>query len=353
MQRAQKVLILRFSSFGDVAIMIPVLRALTKSYPEVEFVVASRPKMSPIFDEFENINFLSIDIENEYAGFTGILKLFKKLKKIRPTHIADLHFVIRTRFINLCFKLTGYKVKSIDKGRRQKKALIRIKNKHFEPLTPTVFRYSKVFSNLGFPIDITKNEKLYNNSIPKNLKEKSFILSAKEFERVSKLRTPNKLILIIKKPQNILFDPKERFLILENIQDPGNFGTIIRTADWFGIHQIVCSLDSADVFNSKTLQASMGSFLRIQVYYKELIPFLNKSNYNVAGALLDGAPLEENSLINSHAIMLGNEGQGISNKMEKFCTNPVKIIGYGGAESLNVSIAASILMYEWTKKSKS
>ena len=171
MQRAQKVLILRFSSFGDVAIMIPVLRALTKSYPEVEFVVASRPKMSPIFDEFENVNFLSIDIENEYAGFTGILKLFKKLKKIRPTHIADLHFVIRTRVINLCFKLTGYKVKSINKGRRQKNALIRIKNKHFEPLTPTVFRYSKVFSNLGFPIDITKNEKLYNNSIPKNLKE--------------------------------------------------------------------------------------------------------------------------------------------------------------------------------------
>ena len=193
----------------------------------------------------------------------------------------------------------------------------------------------------------------HTDLIPKNLKEKSFILSAKEFERVSKLRTPNKLILIIKKPQNILFDPKERFLILENIQDPGNFGTIIRTADWFGIHQIVCSPDSADVFNSKTLQASMGSFLRIQVYYKELIPFLNESNFNVAGALLDGAPLEENSLINSHAVMLGNEGQGISNKMEKFCTNPVKIIGYGGAESLNVSIAASILMYEWTKKSKS
>ena len=171
MQRAQKVLILRFSSFGDVAIMIPVLRALTKSYPEVEFFIASRPKMSPIFDEFENINFLSVDIENDYAGFIGILKLFKKLKKIRPTHIADLHFVIRTRFINLCFKLTGYKVKSIDKGRRQKNALTRIKNKHFEPLTPTVFRYSKVFSNLGFPIDITKNEKLYNNSIPENLKE--------------------------------------------------------------------------------------------------------------------------------------------------------------------------------------
>ena len=193
----------------------------------------------------------------------------------------------------------------------------------------------------------------HTDLIPKNLKGKGVILSAKEFERVSKLKTPNKLILIINKPQNISFDPKERFLILENIQDPGNFGTIIRTADWFGIHQIVCSPNSADVFNSKTLQASMGSFLRIKVYYKELIPFLDQSNFIVAGALLDGAPLKDNSLSNSHAIVLGNEGQGITNKMKKFCTNPVKITGYGGAESLNVSIAASILMYEWTKKSKS
>jgi RNA methyltransferase, TrmH family len=193
----------------------------------------------------------------------------------------------------------------------------------------------------------------YQELIPKNLQDKSFILSTKEFERVSRLKTPNKLIVVIKKPSIILFNPNERFLILENIQDPGNFGTIIRTADWFGIHQIVCSPESADVFNSKTLQASMGSFLRVQIYYKELIPFLDQSNYNVAGALLDGEPIEKNNLKNSNAIMLGNEGQGISNPLEKFCKNPVKITGYGGAESLNISIAASILMYEWTKKSKS
>ncbi|MDB3905026.1 RNA methyltransferase [Crocinitomicaceae bacterium] len=189
--------------------------------------------------------------------------------------------------------------------------------------------------------------------IPKNLLGKSFILSSKEFERVSSLKTPNKLILVIKKPSIILFNPDERFLILENIQDPGNFGTIIRTADWFGIHQIVCSPKNADVFNSKTLQASMGSFLRIKVYYKELVPFLEQSNYKVAGAFLDGEPLEDFNLRNSNAIMLGNEGKGISDQMEKFCNNPVKITGYGEAESLNVSIAASILIYEWTKKSKS
>ena len=94
----------------------------------------------------------------------------------------------------------------------------------------------------------------------------------------------------------------------------------------------------------------MGSFLRVTVHYKELTSFLEHTEYNVTGALLDGEPLKDDSMKKSNAIMLGNEGQGISKSLEKFCNNPVKIPGHGGAESLNVSVAASILMYEWTKK---
>jgi len=171
MKRVNKVLILRFSSLGDVAIMIPVLRALSKTYPEVDFKVASRPKMAPLFDEFINIDFIPFDIDNNYKGFMGVFKLFKILKQYKPTHIADLHFVLRTRVVSLLFKILGYKVKSIDKGRRQKRALTRIYNKHFEPLTPTVFRYSKVFSKLGFSVDITKNDSLHNNSLPVKLRD--------------------------------------------------------------------------------------------------------------------------------------------------------------------------------------
>ena len=171
MKRVKKVLILRFSSFGDVAIMVPVLRALSKKFPDVDFNVASRPKMAPLFEEFTNINFISLDIENDYKGLNGIFKLFKILKKLKPTHVADLHFVIRTRLISLLFKILGYKVRSIDKGRRQKKSLTRSKNKYFEPLTPTIFRYSKVFSKLGFSVDITKNKLSYNNYLPEKLKE--------------------------------------------------------------------------------------------------------------------------------------------------------------------------------------
>ena len=185
--------------------------------------------------------------------------------------------------------------------------------------------------------------------IPSSIQDKCHVITKKELERVSKLKTPNKLIVILNKPDIILFKPKEKFLILDNIQDPGNLGTIIRTADWFGINQIICSLDSADLYNSKTLQSSMGSFMRVQVFYKELIPLLSSHKFNIAGALLHGSALSEKSLLNSNAIMLGNEGKGISLDLERFCTNPVKISGTGGAESLNVSIAASILMYEWTK----
>ena len=170
MKKAQKVLVLRFSSLGDIAIMIPVLRALSREYPNVEFNLASRPKMSPLLDEFENINFISLDIENDYKGIKGVFRLFKKLKDLKPTHIADLHFVIRTRIISLLFRITGYKVRSIDKGRRQKNHLTRLRNKYFEPLTPTIFRYSKVFSKLGFSVDITKNRQLQNNALPEKLK---------------------------------------------------------------------------------------------------------------------------------------------------------------------------------------
>tara|TARA_B100000530_G_scaffold12065_1_gene9227 strand:- start:321 stop:1364 length:1044 start_codon:yes stop_codon:yes gene_type:complete len=171
MRKSKKVLILRFSSYGDVAIMIPVLRALSKAYPLDEFVVASRPKMGPIFHEFKNIYFQPLDIDNEFKGFTGIFRLFKRLRNLNPTHIADLHYVIRTRIIGFLFRVLGYKVRRIDKGRKQKNALTRIKNKLFEPLTPTVFRYSKVFSKLGFRIDITKTEIIQKNPLPEKLKD--------------------------------------------------------------------------------------------------------------------------------------------------------------------------------------
>ena len=185
--------------------------------------------------------------------------------------------------------------------------------------------------------------------IPEVLQNKCLLVTNKDLERISKHKTPNKLIAVVYNKKEVQFNRNAKFLILDSIQDPGNLGTIVRTADWFGITQMVCSENCADLYNSKALQASMGSFLRVQVFYKSLIPFLETTQFNISGAFLHGHPIEPNQLKNSNAIMLGNEGQGISPELEKFCNNPVKIVGHGGAESLNVSSAGSILMYEWTK----
>ncbi|MBN09387.1 MAG: ADP-heptose--LPS heptosyltransferase RfaF [Flavobacteriaceae bacterium] len=170
MKNFKKLLILRFSSMGDVAIMIPVLRALSFSYPKVNFVIASRPKMAPLFKEFKNINFFSVDIEKKYSGVIGVFKLFWALKSLRPSYVADLHAVIRTHILSSLFILFGTKVRSIYKGRKEKKALTRLNNKQFLPLTPTIFRYAKVFAELGFPVDITKEYPLKNKPLPEKLK---------------------------------------------------------------------------------------------------------------------------------------------------------------------------------------
>ena len=189
----------------------------------------------------------------------------------------------------------------------------------------------------------------HEDLIPHSLHQISYSASKKELERVSKMKSPNKILIVISKPKEVAFDLNKKSLILDHIQDPGNLGTIIRTADWFGINQIICSPGCADVYNSKALQASMGSFLRVRIFYTELIPFIEKHQFKIAGAFLDGKPLSHEILKTSNALMLGNEGQGISKELVKHCQNPVKIMGKGQAESLNVSSAASILMHEWIK----
>jgi TrmH family RNA methyltransferase len=189
----------------------------------------------------------------------------------------------------------------------------------------------------------------HEDLIPHSLHHISYSASKKELERISKMKSPNKIFVVMNKPKELPFDSNKKSLILDHIQDPGNLGTIIRTADWFGIDQIICSPGSADIYNSKALQASMGSFLRVKVLYTELIPFIEKHKFKIAGAFLDGKPLNHGALKTSNALMLGNEGQGISKELAMHCQNPVKIMGKGQAESLNVSSAASILIHEWIK----
>ena len=143
---------------GDVAMMIPALRCLNKSYPDLKITIVSNKLFKPFFNEFENINFFQVNFKSQFKGIKGLLNLFKELVNLNPTHVADLHSVIRTHLLTLLFRSRFYKVKRINKLRSDKKKLFRKNNKVLKPLVPTQYRYAEVFCKLGFNIDLTNHK---------------------------------------------------------------------------------------------------------------------------------------------------------------------------------------------------
>ena len=152
-----KTLIFRFSSMGDVAMTIPILRCLEKKYPENNFVFVTRPKFSSFFREFNNIKVFEIDFKKRHKGLLGLFRLFKDLNRLKPKRVADLHAVLRTNILSFLFRVFFVKVSVIDKKRKERKALTRTSNKIFKPLTPVHYLYQEVFNKLGFSIDLTKD----------------------------------------------------------------------------------------------------------------------------------------------------------------------------------------------------
>lgn len=140
---------------GDVAMTVPVLRAFVKQYPTVKITVISRPFFKPFFDGIPNLEFFAFDEKERHKGFTGLLKLFSDVKKLKIDAFADLHNVLRSKIVSLLFALSGKKRATVDKGREGKKELTRAENKIFQQL-PTMFeRHAKVFEELGFPLDLS------------------------------------------------------------------------------------------------------------------------------------------------------------------------------------------------------
>jgi TrmH family RNA methyltransferase len=184
------------------------------------------------------------------------------------------------------------------------------------------------------------------------------IVSESELDRISTLKTPNQVVAVLEIP-NIEEHPDlaedEFFLLLDGISDPGNLGTILRTADWFGIHRVVCSPGSADLFNPKTIQATMGSIARVRVSYLNLQEYLKSISNDVPvyGSLLSGRPICEVEKSKAGIIIIGSEAHGISEEVMPYITHPVLIpaskgsrAGFDRPESLNAAIAAGILCYE-------
>lgn len=171
----------------------------------------------------------------------------------------------------------------------------------------------------------------------------------KTMKEISSLSTPNTALAVVRKPELKAKNPR-LVLALDGIQDPGNLGTIIRTADWFGVDQIVCSIGTVDAFNSKVVQSSMGSLFRVSIIYVDLRDYLKQTNLPIYGALLEGASIYATSLEKAGVIIMGNEGNGISAEIKAFVQHPIHIPKYGGAESLNVSIATGIVLSEFRRQ---
>lgn len=136
-------------------------------------------------------------------------------------------------------------------------------------------------------------------------------------------------------------------ILLDDISDPGNLGTIIRTADWFGVTNIVCSPKTTDFYSPKVINATMGSFTRVNLQYNDLTKYLSKNTKPVFGAFLDGTTLGKENLPTNAILIIGNEANGISKEVEKFVTHKITIAGAGHTESLNASIATAIILYEF------
>lgn len=172
-----------------------------------------------------------------------------------------------------------------------------------------------------------------------------------ELGKISGLQTPNQVLAIVEQQQPAA-EPVikgQLTLVLDGIQDPGNLGTIIRIADWFGIKQVVASEDTVELYNPKVVQSTMGSFLRVQVWYRSLSEFLLSANIPVYGALLNGKNMHGEPPVTEGLLVIGNESKGISKELLPFISHPITIPRLGGAESLNAAVAAGIIVSHLTK----
>lgn len=168
-------------------------------------------------------------------------------------------------------------------------------------------------------------------------------ISAAELKQISSLETPNQVLALAEK-KPVKHAISSVAIMLDGIQDPGNLGTIIRTADWFGIEHIIASTDTADEYNPKVIQATMGSLFRVNMMYTDLEMFLKDNKLPVFAAMLDGKNIHQQHKINQGFILIGNESKGIRTYLHPYITEKITIPAHGKAESLNAGVALGIIL---------
>lgn len=174
-----------------------------------------------------------------------------------------------------------------------------------------------------------------------------------ELEQISFLTTPQKALAIFKIPQELAILKNEGLQIaLDDVQDPGNLGTIIRLCDWFGVKNLICSTNTVDCYNPKVIQATMGSLTRVNIVYTDLKDYLTKTNLLIYGTYMDGKNIYTSKLPSSGIVVMGNEANGISSEITKLVSERIAIPRFGEeqkTESLNVATATAILLSEFKR----
>lgn len=176
--------------------------------------------------------------------------------------------------------------------------------------------------------------------------QKIEIVTVSELEQLGTFSSNNAAIALVKTKENLeLFVENELVLVLDDIRDPGNLGTIIRIADWYGLKKIICSENTVELYNPKVISATMGSFLRVNLFYTNLSKYLSEnSSCFIGGALMEGESIYDIELPKSGFLIIGNESHGISDEVQGFVNQRITIPKRGGAESLNAGIATAILL---------
>jgi len=179
-------------------------------------------------------------------------------------------------------------------------------------------------------------------------------ISEKELQKISHLKTPNKVVGLFKMPEEKVLQQSGIIIALDALNDPGNLGTIIRLCDWFGVQELICSKDTVDCYNQKVVQASMGSLSRVSIRYVDLKTYLQEATLPVFIADMDGANVYTTALPKDAILIMGNEANGISDSIRSLVKNKVSIPRFGETqetESLNVATATAILLSEFKRNS--
>jgi len=224
------------------------------------------------------------------------------------------------------------------KYRQKHKLFVAEGVKVVEELLSSNFKIEKLFVTEDYSCNLS-NEQLV-------------LVSDVELKKISQLKSPNKVLGLFKIPETNSAIDKGLIVALDEVNDPGNLGTIIRLCDWFGVSKLVCSRNTVDCFNQKVVQASMGSLTRVNIVYKDLVPFIKDTALPSFIADMDGENVYESKLPKEAILIMGNEANGISDEIREIINSKISIPRFGEGqqtESLNVATATAILISEFKR----